>query len=143
MKEKLRFSHHTADTKILFGVILILLVGVAFTVLVTLPHPAGKTLAPSATITILNGSGAGPESLTFSPSVVVVIVGVNNTVEWINNDTVLHSVTSSPGDPASFDSNVNPDGGTFTYQFTQAGTYTYFCRFHSWMHGEVIVESSA
>jgi plastocyanin len=131
--------------KIFIGVVMILLAGLAFTAIVSLPAAAGPQLTPQSFVTILPGSGIGINStsqpgLTYSPKVITVILGTNSTVQWKNGDTALHSVTSLPGDPASFGSNVNPSGGTFTYQFTTAGTYYYHCIYHSWMMGEVIVK---
>jgi plastocyanin len=85
------------------------------------------------------GAGAGGN---YMPANITVVIGVNNTVEWINNDTdTPHTVTSNSGDPASFNSgNLNP-GQTYTFTFTVAGTYEYYCEYHSWMTGEVVVES--
>jgi plastocyanin len=30
-------------------------------------------------------------------------------------------------------------GGTFSYTFTEAGQYEYFCSIHPWMTGTIIV----
>jgi Copper binding proteins, plastocyanin/azurin family len=78
-----------------------------------------------------------------------VVIGVNNTVFWTNNDSAIHTVTSDTGDPASFDSgciasNSTPCPGssagiTFQYTFTTPGTYGYHCDYHNWMHGKVVV----
>lgn len=82
----------------------------------------------------------------YSPTTVTVVVGLNNTVVWTNDETgVPHSVTSLAGDPASFDSGCLGSGcspsapDNFTYTFTVPGTYYYHCIYHAWMEGEVIV----
>jgi hypothetical protein len=57
-------------------------------------------------------------------------------VTWTNNDDSPHTVTAANG---PFDSgNVDP-GGTFTFTFTQAGTYGYVCRYHGEMQATIIV----
>ncbi|MGI0085035.1 MAG: cupredoxin domain-containing protein [Nitrososphaerales archaeon] len=40
-----------------------------------------------------------------------------------------------------FNSNALAPSETFTFTFTAPGTYTYYCIFHSWMHGTVIVKA--
>jgi plastocyanin len=80
--------------------------------------------------------GAASYATGYSPDNITVVIGVNNTVIWTNNDNEPHTVTSSDG---GFDSgNMNP-GATFTHTFTTPGTYTYICTYHPWMHGYVTV----
>ncbi|MEM0288216.1 MAG: cupredoxin domain-containing protein [Nitrososphaerota archaeon] len=74
----------------------------------------------------------------YSPSIITVVIGVNNTVTWVNHDTQQHTVTSVNG---IFDSGLFAPGQTFTYTFTKPGTYEYYCTVHPWMGGEVIVLS--
>lgn len=62
-------------------------------------------------------------------------VKVGTTVTWTNHDAFQHTVTS---DQVLWDSGpINP-GSSFSYTFTQAGTYNYHCGYHP-MYGEVIV----
>ena len=99
------------------------------TILTTPTSPATTQVA------ILPGA-AYPNSTGYSPSTLTVVIGVNNTVQWVNNDTAPHTVTATDH---SFDSgNLNP-GDTWTYTFTKPGTYTYVCTYHPWMKGTVIV----
>jgi len=80
--------------------------------------------------------GAASYATGYEPDNITVVIGVNNTVIWTNNDNEPHTVTASDG---SFDSgNMNP-GATFTYTFTKPGSYTYICTYHPWMHGYVTV----
>src|SRR5215204_6605182 len=78
---------------------------------------------------------SGSSSLTdtaYQPNPIQVSVG--NTVTWTNNDSQPHTVTSgSNGQPdnkfnssPNFSPLLNP-GQTFSFTFTQAGTYPYFC----------------
>lgn len=65
-----------------------------------------------------------------------VTVDVGGTVQWTQTGSNPHTITASDG---SFDSSPDcpPDfalclstGDTFSQSFTQAGTYTYFCKVH-------------
>lgn len=81
--------------------------------------------------------GAASYATGYDPDNITVVIGVNNTVIWTNNDNEPHTVTASDG---AFDSGNMNAGSTFAYTFTNPGTYTYFCRYHPWMHGYVIVK---
>lgn len=83
-----------------------------------------------------NGQG-GP----FMPYAVEVVIGVNNTVKWTNNDpnALFHTVTSNVA--GLFSSEDIYPGGTFTCTFTVAGTYYYHCVYHAPMVGVIIVKS--
>ena len=67
-----------------------------------------------------------------------MVIGVNNTVQWTNNDIAPHTVTAVD---KSFDSGELNTGDTFTYTFTTPGTYQYGCSYHPWMKGTVIVKA--
>lgn len=96
------------------------------------------SLLSGAQVSILPGSATNTTSVYYSPPKIVVVIGVNNTVTWVNNDDAPHTVTARDG---SFNSgNLNP-GQSWTYTFTTPGTYSYFCSYHTWMKGTVIVES--
>ena len=75
----------------------------------------------------------------FSPRVIKVVIGVNSTVTWVNNDSVDHTVTSITG---LFNSQILPPGGTYSFAFTTAGNYTYGCEFHPLMKGTIVVLKS-
>jgi len=99
----------------------------------------GGTSPKTTTVDMLKGSGANASiAQSYSPSPVTVVIGVNNTVTWVNNDGAPHTVTANDGSFAS--GNVAPTG-TFTFTFTKAGTYAYHCLYHPWMVGTVIVKA--
>ncbi len=77
----------------------------------------------------------------YSPATVRLVIGVNNTVTWVNRDTAPHTVTSTsvPSGASSFNSGTLNSGASFTYTFGTAGNYTYGCSFHPWMGGQVTV----
>ena len=94
------------------------------------------TAANAAHVSVLLGAGENTDSPGYAPATLHVVLGVNNTVVWYNNDTVFHTVTATD---KSFDSgNLNQDQ-TFSHTFTQAGTYSYYCVYHPWMKGTVVV----
>jgi len=88
------------------------------------------------TISIINGAFNPSSSVHFSPATVTLVIGVNNTVTWINNDYTIHTVTSDSG---IFGSGLLNNGNSWTYTFTKAGTYGYHCAIHPFMTGEIIV----
>ena len=71
----------------------------------------------------------------FVPATVTVTVGT--TVTWTNLDSVTHTVTSETD---LFDSGNLARNATFSYSFTDRGTFSYFCANHPYMKGEVSVE---
>lgn len=106
---------------------------------------SGATPAPSASQpSQQNQSGASSSSsavtiqnFAFSPIPLTVKSGT--TVTWTNKDNADHTATTTSG-PASFDSKNIAPGQTFSYTFSQAGTYDYICTIHPTMHGQVIVQ---
>jgi len=84
----------------------------------------------------------------FSPNPVNVKIG--DTITWVNEDSVFHTVVS--GNPSSggetgkvFDSGLSgptaltTKGKTFSHTFTEKGEFPYFCQLHPTMTGKVIV----
>ena len=115
--------------------------------LVVLPNAGysqGPTTTTSATqaansvqVSIANGASI-PPNVGFTPQNVTVVIGVNNTVTWTNNDSSIHTVTANDG---SFDAYLDP-GASFSYTFNAAGVYEYHCTIHPWMVGFVTVKSA-
>jgi plastocyanin len=94
-------------------------------------------------VSIVSGSSSLTDT-AYQPNPIQVSVG--NTVTWTNNDSQPHTVTSgSNGQPDNkFNSspNFNPllnQVQTFSFTFTQAGDYPYFCMLHPNMVGTVSV----
>ncbi|MBK5288749.1 MAG: nitrite reductase, copper-containing [Acidimicrobiia bacterium] len=71
----------------------------------------------------------------FGPATVHVKAG--ETVEWINGDIIVHTVTA---DDKSFDSGDIGKAKHWRRKFTKPGTYTYHCTPHPFMKGTVIVD---
>lgn len=71
----------------------------------------------------------GQGGLKFTPANVMIQVG--DTVEWVW-DGLGHSTTSgTPGNPdGMWDSGIQNTGFTFSFTFTTAGTFNYYCSVH-------------
>ena len=76
------------------------------------------------------------DSMVFSPDTLTINVG--DTVTWTNNDNMAHTATSTSG-PVSFDSGNIASEGTWSFTFTEAGTYDYKCNYHSSMTASITV----
>ena len=82
----------------------------------------------------------GINNYSFSPSSIVVVIGVNNTVTWTNQQTgVNHTVTGNDNSWGS--GGPIATGHTYAHTFSSAGTFDYHCSIHTTMTGKVIVES--
>ena len=77
------------------------------------------------------------DNFTFSPPELTVKVG--DTVTWTNRDDIPHTVVSTD-DPKTFKSKVLDTDEKFSFSFSKAGTYPYFCSIHPKMTGKVIVQ---
>ena len=80
------------------------------------------------------------QGMAFSPANKTISVGT--TIKWTNYDGFNHTVTSGvPGTPSGlFDSGNIGSNGTFSYTFTQAGTFNFFCKIHNSMRGTITVQ---
>jgi len=72
----------------------------------------------------------------YSSRNITLVLGVNNTVTWINEDVVSHSVTSDTG---LFDSGVLGPKQEWSFTFSSPGSYAYHCSLHPWMKGLITV----
>jgi plastocyanin len=75
------------------------------------------------------------DNFTFAPATITVPTGTS--IRWVNRDEMIHNVVSSD---KSFKSKVLDTNEEFTYTFSKAGTYTYFCSLHPRMTGKIVVE---
>jgi len=75
------------------------------------------------------------DNFSFGPQTLTVPVGA--TVTWVNRDDIPHTVVSADG---VFKSKAQDTDGKFSYTFTKAGTYSYFCSIHPKMTGQIVVK---
>jgi plastocyanin len=73
----------------------------------------------------------------FQPGQLQVKLGT--TVTWVNEDEILHTVTLDDKAGSSFDAPLDGKGKSFSFTFTQAGVYRYYCDRHEHMRGEIEV----
>jgi plastocyanin len=95
---------------------------------------------------LLTGGVSGAETVpvdtkgyAYAPGDVTVAAG--DTVTWTNSDSAPHTVTSTGGGP--LDSPNMQKGDTWSFTFTQAGSYPYYCAVHPDMKGTVTVTAAA
>jgi plastocyanin len=85
-------------------------------------------------------------NFSFMPSSITIAQGDSVKWTWAGPDT-NHSVTAKAGQADSFDSDPgktptsldHPPGSTFSHTFNTPGTFSYFCKVHSFMTGKVVV----
>ena len=80
-------------------------------------------------ISITDGMVFNPDDLT---------INIGDTVTWTNDDNMDHTATSTSG-PISFDSGNMASGATWSFTFTEAGTYDYKCSYHNSMTASITV----
>jgi plastocyanin len=101
---------------------------------------SGVRIAVAAALSLYLGTAHAEESkvtidnFTFSPATLKVKVG--DTVTWSNHDDIPHTVVSA----GKFRSKAMDTDGTFSFTFTTAGEYKYFCSLHPHMTGAITVE---
>jgi len=85
-------------------------------------------------VIIPKGSYVMDNNLTFEPKEITVVIGVNNTVKWVNQETTPVFLNSINGNFTQI--KINPNESEFLI-FVEPGVYEYFG--HPWMQGKVIV----
>ena len=109
--------------------------GLAMPVMIALLLLAGLPSVTAADQPAAASAEVKIDNFSFGPQTVTVPVGA--TVIWINHDDIPHTVVSTDG---LFKSKVRDTDETFSYTFTKAGTYPYFCSVHPKMTGKVVVQ---
>lgn len=74
------------------------------------------------------------ETLKYSPETIEIRKG--DTVKWVNNDLAPHTVTQASD---IFNSGAIDPDASWSYTFSQPGTFPYYCTFHPEMKGTVTV----
>jgi plastocyanin len=75
------------------------------------------------------------DNFSFGPATLTVPAGT--TVTWTNRDDIPHTVVSTDG---AFKSKVLDTDEKFSFTFSKAGTFPYFCSIHPKMTGKVVVQ---
>jgi plastocyanin len=79
------------------------------------------------------------EDNDFQPSTIIINVG--DTVVWNNTGPSSHTATSLMSGAVTWDSGNLQPGQTFSFTFTVAGDFSYYCAFHDGMTGTVVVQA--
>ena len=112
-----------------------------YTVTYTVSDAAGNQATETRTVNVIDNSNNPTthyidiQGYAFSPSSITINVG--DTIVWTNYDSASHTVTSNDG---TFDSGGISTGNTFSFTFTSAGTFNYYCSPHPNMTGSVTVQ---
>jgi len=100
----------------------------AFAIAASLPLLLGSTRARA------EDTKVSIDNFTFAPAELTVKVGT--TVTWTNHDDIPHTVVSA----GKFRSKTLDTDNSFSFTFTAAGDYKYFCSLHPHMTGMIKVE---
>lgn len=95
--------------------------------------------SPSAPASPAASAIAGAPDVTMRGSVfhpVTVEVRAGETVDWLNDDVTVHTVSALDG---SFNSGIMAIGDAFSVTFATAGSFDYVCAIHPLMTGTVVV----
>ena len=109
--------------------------GLAMPVMIALLLLAGSPSVSAADQPATVSADVRIDNFSFGPQTVTVPVGA--TVTWTNHDDIPHTVVSTDG---VFKSKVRDTDEKFSYTFTKAGTYPYYCTIHPKMTGKVVVQ---
>jgi plastocyanin len=83
------------------------------------------------------GNAVSIQGFAFHSSAITVPVG--STITWTNQDAAPHTATAKDG---SFDTGTLKQGQAMTLTFSKVGTYAYYCQFHPFMNGTVVVTAA-
>ncbi len=92
------------------------------------PGSTANTAEPASAEVKVDNFSFGPATLT---------VAVGTTVTWTNRDDIPHTIVSTE---KVFKSKVLDTDEKFSFTFSKAGTYPYFCSIHPKMTGSVVVQ---
>lgn len=99
----------------------------------TAPGTTGATTTAAATTTVAAGPTITISGFAFGDP---ITVAAGTTVTVVNADATGHTWTSQAG---VFDSGTLRGGDTFTFTFTDAGEYRFFCGIHPSMTGSITI----
>src|SRR5258708_34877931 len=107
---------------------------------VALPVLIAMLLSPASSSVTANAEPSAAtaavkiDNFVFGPQTLTVPVGT--TVTWTNSDDIPHTSASTE----ECRHKVLDTDEKFSYTFTKAGTYPYYCTIHPKMTGKVVVQ---
>ncbi|HLJ67686.1 MAG TPA: cupredoxin domain-containing protein [Chloroflexota bacterium] len=132
---------HFSRAEIAAWIIAVLIVGVMAVIVFTGPyHHINKVVAksayPAVTVKIENAPASQAQLIgIYVPKTIRVHVG--QTINFTNVSDVTHTVTSNTDVFDSFD--INKGGATWSYTPSRTGNFPYYCKYHQFMHGSIVV----
>lgn len=120
--------------------ILVIVIGVALHASSSKPMQMGMQMGSSGSSSQTKAVDADHVTISdymFSPMTIRVKVGTK--VTWTNQDSVHHSVTADTASKNAPNGPLFGKGESYSFTFNKAGTYSYHCMPHPYMHGTVIV----
>lgn len=84
--------------------------------------------------------GCEADKTCYVPNQIVVDSG--QTITWINEDSAFHTITSGHYDQHDgvFDSGQLDPAQKFSHTFAEPGQFSYYCKLHPWMEGEIVIK---
>ena len=104
-------------------------------------HKINKAAAaPSHTYPVIHAQiVTDPKTIgRYVPSTVTAHVG--QTISFANNSNAVHTVTSNASNGGVFNSGDIQIGATWQFVPTKTGTFPYYCIYHPYMHGTIVVK---
>jgi plastocyanin len=108
--------------------------------------PSSMPSPQTSTIIIPKDSEDPNSGKNFEPQYLVVVLGLNNTVRWLNEAIVGNTVVAdNQDDPLFWNATNYPfngiiiDGKSLNFTFTKLGEFGYHAEPHPWLQGSVLV----
>ena len=106
----------------------------------------GMTTSPHITTVIIPTDSEDQSSdNNFEPQYLTVVLGINNTVSWINKSDAGNEIDATHNQPDPMFENGPYSHGTmlpgksFNFTFTKLGEFEYHAQPHPWLQGSVLV----
>jgi len=101
------------------------------------------TAPAAALVTSEQADAAAPGEITINIQGMAfqqnnITVKAGSTVNWVNEDSAPHTVTSMDGGPLASGTLNRAD--SYSVNLDQPGTYNYYCKFHPGMRATIVVE---
>jgi amicyanin len=124
--------------KVIFGILaLVVVVGVIVGIAMSSKKNNPMNMASSTNSAVATNMVTIKDYM-FGPASIKIKAGTK--VTWTNQDAVNHTITADTSSSDAPNSMDIAKGQSYSFTFTKAGTYTYHCFPHPYMHGTVTVE---
>ena len=101
----------------------------------TVATPTTTAATPAAAGVASGRVSVSISNYAFQPATITVALG--SKVSFTNHDQTAHTATSIK---TAFDTGTVQPGASATVTLKKPGTYGYYCQFHAFMHGTIVVK---